>query len=67
MSALCQKQTSGCLFDYLVGAGKQRGWKGEAKRLCRFEIDHEPVLGWRLHGKIGGLLAFEDAIDVRSS
>jgi hypothetical protein len=25
---------------------------------------HELVLGRRLHGKIGGLLAFEDAIDV---
>jgi hypothetical protein len=52
------------LFDYLVGAGEQRGWNREAKRLCRFEIDNQLVLGWRLHGKIGGLLAFEDAIDV---
>ena len=55
------------LFDHLVGASEQRGWNGEAKRLCRFEIDHQLVLGWCLHGKIGRLLAFEDAIYVSRS
>jgi hypothetical protein len=36
-------------------------WRSQAP--CRFEINHQLVLGRRLHGKIGGLLAFEDAID----
>ena len=26
------------VFDYLVGAGEQRGWNGEAKRLCRVQL-----------------------------
>src|SRR5262249_28942565 len=72
MSALCQKRTSGhslnyllgALLDHIVGLRKQRWWDRYAERLSRLEIDHQLVLGWRLHGKIGWLLAFEDAIDV---
>src|SRR5262245_60140172 len=52
------------LFDHVVGLRKQRWWDRYAERLSRLEIDHQLVLGWRLHGKIGGLLTFEDAIDV---
>jgi hypothetical protein len=26
------------LFDHRVGAGEQRGWNGEAKRLCRVQL-----------------------------
>ena len=52
------------LFDHLVGAGKQRRRHGQSKRLRRFEIDHQFVLGWRLHRQVSRLLALEDAIDV---
>ena len=36
----------------------------EAERLGCLEIDHQLVLGRRLHRQVGGLLAPEDAIDV---
>ena len=38
--------------------------KVEAERLGGLEVDSEFVLGRRLHRKIGGFLALEDAIDV---
>ena len=36
----------------------------EAERLGGLEVDHQLVLGRRLHRQIGRLLALEDAIDV---
>jgi hypothetical protein len=36
----------------------------KAERLGGLEIDHQFVLGRRLHRKVGRLLALEDAIDV---
>src|SRR5262245_2383180 len=33
-------------FDHLVGA---------SERLCGLEIDHQLILGWRLHGQVGRL------------
>ena len=36
----------------------------EAERLGGLEIDHQFVLGRRLHRQVGGLLALEDAVDV---
>ena len=48
------------LFDHLVGPREKRGRDRDAERLGGLEIDHQLVLGWRLHGKVGGLLAFED-------
>ena len=36
----------------------------EAERLGGLEVDHQFVLDRRLHRQVGGLLAFEDAIDV---
>ena len=52
------------LFDYLVGAGEQRRRHRDTKRLRSLQIYHQLVLGRRLHRQVGGLLAFEDAIDV---
>ena len=52
------------LFDHLVGAGEQRGRQVEAKPLCSFKVDHQLVFGRRLHRETGGLLAFEDAVDI---
>ena len=52
------------LFDHLVGAGEQRCLDGEAERPGGLEIDHQLVLGRRLHRQVGGLLALEDAVDV---
>jgi hypothetical protein len=56
--------TSACLLDHLVGAGEQCGRHGEPNVLSRLEINEQIVLGRRLHRKIGGLLASENAIDV---
>jgi hypothetical protein len=44
------------LFDYLVGAGEQRGRYGQAERFSGFEIDHQLVLGRGLYRKVGRLL-----------
>jgi hypothetical protein len=39
----------------------------EAERPRGLEIDYQLVFGRTLHRKVGGLLAFKDAIDVASS
>src|SRR5215468_10703069 len=53
-------------LDHLVGAGEQRWRNFEAKRLRRFEVDDELVLGRRLDRKVGGFFALENAIDITS-
>jgi len=45
------------LFDYLVGAGEQRGWDGEAERLCSLEIDDHLDLGRKFNRQIARLRA----------
>ncbi len=52
------------LFDHLVGAGEQRCRHGKAECFCRFEIDHQFVLGRRVHRKVSRFLALKDAINV---
>ena len=52
------------LFDHLVGGHKQRGRHRQAERLCRLDVDDRLVLGRRLHRKIGGLVATQDAVDI---
>ena len=53
-------------FDHLVGAGEQRCGHVEAERLGGLEVDHQFILGRCLHRQVGGLLALENAIDIRS-
>jgi hypothetical protein len=48
----------------LVGAGEQRRWHLDAERLRSLEVEDRFVLGRRLHGQIGRLLALQDAVDV---
>src|SRR5277367_3900148 len=52
------------LFDHFVRAGEKGCRDVKTELLRRPEVDHQFVLGWRLHRQIGGLLALEDAIDV---
>src|SRR5262245_19749671 len=57
-------QQTACLFDHLVGGGEEGPWHVEAERLGGLHIDDEFVLGRCLNGKVGRLLAFEDAVNV---
>ena len=52
-------------FDHLVGACEHSRGHIEAERFGGLEVQHGLVLGWRLHRQVGGLLALEDAVDVR--
>src|SRR6476660_3788535 len=51
-------------LDHLVGGRKERRRNTKAEPLGGLEIEREFELGWRLHRKVSGLLAPEDAIDI---
>src|SRR6201982_370163 len=51
-------------FDHLVGAGQPRLRNVETQRLGSLQIDHELVLGRRLHWQVARLLALENAVDI---
>ena len=53
-------------IDQFISAAEQRLRHGEAERLGGREVDHQFVLGRRLHWKVTRLLALEDAIDIAS-
>ena len=52
------------LLDHLVGAPEQRKGKGEAERLCSFEVDNQLHLCCLLHRDFGGLFTFKDPARV---
>src|SRR5262245_41787878 len=60
-------RASAALFDYLVGAGEERRWHSNAKRIGGFHIDDQLETSWLLDRQIGGLRAFEDFVDVHGS
>ena len=55
MSALCQKRTSGHLFDHFVGALLQLQGQVDAESLSGPQVDDQFVLDRRLHGKLAGI------------
>ena len=57
-------RTAQGLFDDVIGAGEQCRRHVKSERLGGLEIDHQLVLCWRLHRKVGRFLSLEDAIDV---
>src|SRR5215470_649982 len=54
------------LLDHLVSAREQRRWDFDSDLPRGFQIDHQLVLGWRLHRQIGRLLTLKNAIHIAS-
>jgi hypothetical protein len=52
-------------LNNLVGELLEMQRHVEADRLGRLKIDDKLELGWRLHWKLGWLVALENAIDIR--
>ena len=53
-------------FDYSIGGYEQTGRHGQAKPFRGFYVDSRFVFGRRLHRKIGGFVAAQDAVYIRS-
>src|SRR5262249_13049812 len=51
-------------LDHLVGTREEAIWHVEAEGLRGLQIDHQLVLGRRLHWKVGRFLALEYAVHV---
>src|SRR5436309_127185 len=49
------------LFDHLVSAGEQRRWDFDAHCPRGLQIDHQLVLGCRLHRELGRLLTLPNS------
>jgi hypothetical protein len=52
------------LLDYFVGPSQDVRWNRQADLLGCFEIDNELELSRPFNGKISGLGAFKDFVDV---
>jgi hypothetical protein len=63
-AAVSNRSKTVFLLDDLVGGHLHDQRHREAECLRRFEIDDEFELGRLHHGKLGGLLTLEDAIDI---
>src|SRR5438132_9421303 len=51
-------------LDHLVGAGDEHRWDLKAKRIRGFQVDHQLVLGRRLHREFARTRAFENAVNI---
>ena|SRR5258705_135497 len=56
---LMRRSKSTSLFDHLVGAGQQRRWHDDAKRLCGLQIDHQVEFGRLFDRQVGRLRTLE--------
>src|SRR5262249_59966286 len=54
-------------FNHLVGAGGERRWHSNAKRVGGFHIDDQLETSWLLDRQIGGPGALEDFVDAHRS
>jgi len=56
--------TKSNLLDHLVGGDQQARRHGQAERLRSLEIEDSFIPGWRLHRKLGGVGAAQDAVNI---